>query len=128
MLLARNSPQLLLKEMKMAQAQKHLTFTPTLVFVLLASFAAMAAPQSFLGIVSDSMCGAKHMLPGKTDADCTHTCSKANAKYALVANNKVYTLSGPWEDFSRLAGKRVQVTGEKNGDSIKVASITTAAK
>ncbi len=101
-----------------------LTFT----FTVIASFSAMAAPQSFTGTLSDSMCGAKHMLPGKTDAECTRTCVKANAKYALVVDKKVYTLSGSQEEFSRLAGTRVRVTGEQNGDTINVKSITPAEK
>lgn len=112
----------------MIQPQKYTKPILSVVFVLIASFAAMAAPQSFTGTLSDSMCGAKHMMPGKSDAECIRECIKANSKYALVVDKKVYTLSGSQEEFSRLAGKRVQVTGEKSGDTISVKSVTLANK
>ena len=95
--------------------------------LLMTSIAAIAAPQSFFGTLSESMCGAKHMMPGKTDTECTRVCVKANSKYALVVDKRVYVLSGRQEDFSKLAGKRVRVTGDNNGDTISVKSITVAA-
>ncbi len=101
----------------------------TVAFALVAFFTTMAAaPQSFTGALSDSMCGAKHMMPGKTDAECVRECIKANSKYALVVDKKVYTLSGAQDELSRLAGKRVRVTGEQKGDTIAVKSITPADK
>lgn len=112
----------------MFNMQKYVKRLLAVTFAVIASFSAMAAPQSFSGALSDSMCGAKHMMPGKTDAECTRECIKANSKYALVVDKKVYTLSGPQEEFSRLAGKRVRVTGEQSGDTINVKSITLAEK
>lgn len=97
-----------------------------LVLLLMTSIGAIAVPQSFVGTLSESMCGAKHMMPGKSDAECTRVCVKANSKYALVVDKKVYVLSGPQEDFSKLAGKRVRVTGESKEDTISVKSITVA--
>jgi len=46
----------------------------------------MAAPpaRSFTGKIGDSMCGAKHMMPGESDKDCTLDCVKHGAKYILV--------------------------------------------
>jgi hypothetical protein len=82
-----------------------------------------ATPQTFTGTVSDTMCGAKHMLPGKTDAECTRECVKAKGKYALVVDKHVYTLSGAQDALSPMAGKRVRITGEATGDTIKVQSI-----
>jgi len=98
-----------------------------IVLILMTSIRAIAASQSFAGTLSESMCGAKHMMAGKTDAECTRVCVKANSKYALVADKKVYVLSGRQEDFSKLAGKRVRVTGENNGDTISVKSITVGS-
>ena len=54
-----------------------------------ASFAAKA--QTFTGTVSDSMCGAKHMMEGD-DAACLRACVQKGSKYALVVGDKVYTL------------------------------------
>lgn len=82
--------------------------------------------QTFTGTVSDTMCGAKHMLPGKTDAECTRECVKANSKYALVVDKHVYTLAGAPDELSPLAGKRVRITGEATGNTIKVQSIVVA--
>ena len=98
-----------------------------LVSLLMTSVGAIAAPQPFVGTLSESMCGAKHMMAGKTDEECTRACIKANSKYALVVDKKVYVLSGPEADFSKLAGKRVRVTGDNNGDTITVKSIAVAA-
>ena len=95
------------------------------VLLLMSSISAIAAPQSFVGTLSESMCGAKHMMPDKSDAECTRICVKANSRYALVVDKKVYILSGPQEDFSKLAGKRVRVTGENKEDTISVKSVTT---
>jgi hypothetical protein len=95
--------------------------------LLMTNVGAIAAPQSYVGTLSETMCGAKHMMAGKSDAECTHACIKASSKYALVADKKVYVLSGPQEEFFKLAGKRVRVTGENNGDSISVKSIAVVA-
>ena len=96
------------------------------VLLLMSNISAIAAPQSFVGTLSESMCGAKHMMPDKSDAECTRVCVKANSRYALVVDKKVHILSGPQEDFSKLAGKRVRVTGENKEDTISVKSITIA--
>ena len=96
------------------------------VLLLMTSVGAIAVPQSFVGMLSESMCGAKHMMPAKSDAECTRLCIKANSKYALVVDKKVYILSGPQEDFSKLAGLRVRVTGENTKDTISVKSIAVA--
>ena len=96
------------------------------VLLLMSNISAIAAPQSFVGTLSESMCGAKHMMPDKSDAECTRICVKANSRYALVVDKRVYILSGPQEDFSKLAGKRVRVTGENKEDTISVKSITIA--
>ena len=96
------------------------------VLLLMSNISAIAAPQFVVGTLSESMCGAKHMMPDKSDAECTRICVKANSKYALVVDKKVYILSGPLEDFSKLAGQRVRVTGENKEDTISVKSITIA--
>lgn len=87
-----------------------------------------ASPQSIEGVVSESMCGKKHMLPGKTDAQCTKECIKANSKYALVVGDKLYTLSGPVGEFEKYAGKRVRVTGDVSKDAILVTNIGDASR
>jgi len=73
----------------------------------------LASPQTLEGVVSDSMCGKKHMLPGKTDGQCSAECVKASAKYALVVGDKVYMLSGPLSEFQKYAGQRAHVTSRR---------------
>jgi hypothetical protein len=97
-----------------------------LITLVLGAFPAFAAEQTVKGVVSDSMCGRKHMMPGKTDAECTRECIKAKSKYALVTADKIYTLQAPAEELDKLAGKHVQVTGEVDGTSLKVTKITAA--
>ena len=95
----------------------------TILALLLAAYPAVAAELTIKGVVSDSMCGRKHMLPGKTDAECTRECIKAKSKYALVTADKVYTLQAPPAELEKLAGRQVQATGTIEGTSLKVTKI-----
>lgn len=97
-------------------------------FVASTSEAVFASPQTIEGVVSESMCGKKHMLPGKTDAQCTKECVKANSKYTLVVGDKLYTLSGPVNDFEKYAGKKVRVNGDVSKDAILVTTIGEASR
>ena len=87
--------------------------------------AAAAKEQTFTGEVSDSMCGAKHMMENK--ADCTRTCVNKGSNYALVVGDKVYTLQtsnkAALDQLNTLAGEQAQVTGTANGDTIAVSKV-----
>jgi hypothetical protein len=85
-----------------------------------------AASQTIDGIVSDSMCGKKHMMPGKTDAQCVQECIKSGSSYALVVGDKVYTLAGKPQTIAPFAGKRVHVEGNLKDNTITVTSISEA--
>ena len=85
-----------------------------------------AASQSIDGIVSDSMCGKKHMMPGKTDAQCVQECIKSGSSYALVAGAKVYMLAGKPQTIAPFAGKRVHIQGDLKDNTITITSITEA--
>jgi hypothetical protein len=86
--------------------------------------------KTFVGQVSDAMCGAQHMEPGATPADCTRTCVSKGAKYALVVGDKFYTLDGEnkaaLDELNRLAGQKAKVTGTAKGDTIEVSSVAPA--
>lgn len=88
---------------------------------------AKAATRTFVGNISDSMCGLKHMMPGESDKDCTLACVKAGSKYVLadVANGKIYQLSDQKKP-EQFAGQKVKVTGSVKGDMINVTSIEPA--
>ncbi|HEV2177294.1 MAG TPA: DUF5818 domain-containing protein [Terriglobia bacterium] len=90
------------------------------------SLAASAAPKTFTGSISDSMCGQKHMMAG-SDKACTLACVKEGAKYVLAdsGGKKVYQLSDQGK-AAQFPGEKVTVTGTLNGDTIAVQSIETA--
>lgn len=85
-----------------------------------------ASAKSFVGTISDSMCGLKHMMPG-ADKACTEECVKGGSKYVLAdaAHGKVYQLSDQ-DKAKPFPGAKVKVTGTLEGDTIQVTSIQAA--
>jgi hypothetical protein len=96
--------------------------------VLVSSAAAAGKAQTFSGEVSDSMCGAKHMMGDA--AACTRACVQKGSKYALVVGDKVYTLDASdkatQDKLDKLAGSKAKVTGTADGDTIAVKSVMAA--
>jgi len=96
---------------------------------LAVSSAYAAKAKTFTGTVSDSMCGAKHEMPGD-DASCTRTCVSKGSKYALVVGDKVYTLDTSDKTalaaLDKHAGAKVTVTGTDKDNTITVTAVTTA--
>lgn len=99
----------------------------TMLGLLLAAGMALAAsPKVFTGSIGDSMCGAKHMMPGASDKDCTLGCIKEGAKFILIdPSGKIYQLSDQKKPVE-FAGAKVKVTGTLSGDTINVESIAAA--
>jgi len=111
---------------------------PALSSILLTLLAAAAlsaalfanpAQQTFIGVITDSMCPKgdhSQMQMGATDADCTAACiSVHGAEYVLYDGKDVYTLSDQ-RTPGKFAGKKVKVLGTLNAKSkqIQVDSIT----
>jgi hypothetical protein len=93
----------------------------------LVALPALAATTTLTGTVTDDMCGAgKHMMPGKSDAECIRACVKSGAKYALAVNGKVYLLAGKTAQLDALAGKKATVKGDLDGKTLTVAAIAAA--
>jgi hypothetical protein len=118
------------KETFMNSRFSKLTFTLlAVVLVAIFSLSAFAAGKAFTGTVSDSMCGAKHMMAGD-DASCTRTCVSKGSKYALVVGDKVYTLDTSDKDalatLDKQAGSKVTVMGTAKDDVITVNSVKAA--
>ncbi len=84
------------------------------------------ATKTLTGVVSDSMCGAKHMAKNKTSVECTRECVKTGSDYALVVAQKVFVLKGDQADIDKFAGKRATVKGSVNGNIVTVESIAAA--
>jgi hypothetical protein len=97
-----------------------------LVIFAFLTMRALAAPQTFTGTITDTMCGKKHMSPGKSDADCTRDCMKLKGDwtYGLVVGNSLYRLTGDNKQFATFAGQSVTVAGEATGTTIAVKTIT----
>jgi hypothetical protein len=97
---------------------------------LTVSSAFAAKGKSFTGVVSDSMCGAKHAMPGDAAA-CTRACVGKGSKYALVVGDKVYTLETSdkvaLETLDKQAGAKATVTGTEKGDTITVTAVKPAS-
>lgn len=111
--------------MKLRKATIALTLF-TALFLLIANLAT-AATQTLTGVITDDMCGRKHaMVPGKPDSECIRACVKAGSKYALLAGDKIYTLAGETKQIEQMAGKRVKITGDVTGMTVKVNAIGAA--
>lgn len=94
-------------------------FVPAVL--LFAGLAAAAdAPQTITGVITDTMCGAKHgMMKGRPDDECTHLCVKGARDYALYAGGKIWKLSDQ-KTPARFAAKTVRVTGIVDAKSMKI--------
>jgi hypothetical protein len=101
----------------------------TLVLAFGLAVSAFAKSQTFTGTVSDSMCGAKHMMSGD-DASCTRECVSKGSKYALVVGDKVYTLDtsdkAALATLDKQAGAKVTVIGTEKDNTITVSSVKAA--
>ena len=94
----------------------------TLVLTTCMGLSQTGKEQKLTGVISDTMCGAKHMMAGSA-AECTRTCVGKGAKFALVIGDKVYTLNGHEEELDKLAGQRATVTGKVDGNNLYVSGV-----
>lgn len=89
-----------------------------------------AAPQTWTGQITDSMCGTNHAAMASAGKpmnahDCTMACTKAGAKFAFVSNGKVFSLANQdFADISQNAGATVNLTGDLGSDG-KTITVTT---
>ena len=100
-----------------------------LLVIGIAVSAFAAGGKTFTGTVSDSMCGAKHAMPGD-DAACTRACVSKGSKYALVVGDKVYTLEtsdkAALATLDKQAGAKATVSGTEKDNTITVSSVKAA--
>jgi hypothetical protein len=89
---------------------------------------AAGAEQTITGVITDTMCGAKHgMLKGQPDDACIRMCLKGPREYALFDGKSMWKLSDQ-KTPARFSAKQVKVTGiaDEKTMTIKVASIEPA--
>ncbi len=68
-------------------------------------------PQTFTGVITDSMCGQNHAAMNVSpDSKCVLACVKHGSKYALFDGKNTYVLSDQ-KTPEQFAGQRVKITG-----------------
>ena len=100
------------------------------VLLIAGALAAGAAPQTFTGVITDSMCGKDHaMMKIAPDSKCVMTCVKSGSKYALYDGKNVYVLSDQ-KTPEKFAGQKVKVTGTVSTETkiLQVDSITAVSQ
>ncbi len=103
-------------------------------FGLMLGASAAAAPKTWSGQISDSMCGKDHSMMqhgGKkvSASDCTVECVKGGGKYVFVSKGTVYSIQNQdLKDLQAHAGHNVQLTGVLAADrkTIQVSKVTMA--
>lgn len=83
-----------------------------------------AERKTLEGTISDAMCGVKHGMQGMSAAECTLKCVEMGSKYALVVGTEVYELDGMADQLRALAGQKVKLTGNVDGKTIQVESVS----
>jgi hypothetical protein len=88
-------------------------------------FLALALAETFTGVVTDTMCGAKHtMMKDQPDDKCIQMCVKGSSEYGLFDGQNVFKLSNKSKP-AKFATQKVKVTGtlDPKTKTIKVTSI-----
>jgi hypothetical protein len=100
-------------------------FPPSLCFGVASSRTLFAAEQTITGTISDASCGRSHagMPKPLSDRDCTQDCASKGTQYVLVTDAKIYKLTGHAGDLKAAAGETAKITGDVNGDTIRVSKV-----
>lgn len=99
-----------------------------LILTLNALLTAATTPRTITGVITDTMCGAKHnMTKGQPDDECARLCVKGAREFALYDGKTLWKLSDQ-KTPARFAAKQVKVTGtvDPKTNTIKVTSIELA--
>lgn len=87
------------------------------------------AEMTLTGAVGDAACGVTHKIPGEP-ARCTLACVKAGAPFALIVEDTAYTLEVEDDtvrmQLEKLAGRMATITGDVDGETMAVGSVTAA--
>jgi hypothetical protein len=100
----------------------------TLLILVLGGALGATGTQTITGVITDTMCGAKHgMVKGQPDDECIRMCVKGTGRYALYDGKTIWKLSDQ-KSPAKFGAKTVQVTGvaDEKTMTIKVTSIEPA--
>ena len=92
---------------------------------MIAILLAFGLAETFTGVITDTMCGAKHtMMKDQPDDKCIKMCVKGSSEYALFDGRNVFKLSDQSKPAKFAAQKvKVTVTLDPKTKSIKISSI-----
>jgi len=82
-----------------------------LVLTAAATIYGAASPQTFTGVITDTMCGKDHAgMRVSPTSKCIAECVKGGSKYTLFDGKDLYTLSDQ-KTPQQFAGREVTITG-----------------
>ena len=76
------------------------------------------------GVIGDANCGLKANKPDH--AACAKKCIKGGAKTILVVGEKIYVVKNP-DKVEKFIGDKVEVTGETDGETIDITTVSKKA-
>ena len=87
-------------------------------------WAGAAWGETFTGVVTDTMCGARHGMTKAPDDQCIRMCVKGQFAWALWDGESVWRLSDQ-KTSARYAARKVKVPGTRDGKAktIRVSAI-----
>ena len=89
-------------------------------------FGCLSWAKTITGVVSDSMCGAKHVTASDDAATCVKKCADGGSKLVVVSGGKVYNTDDQ-DKLKGFEGKEVKVSGTVKGDALTITSVAAAA-
>jgi hypothetical protein len=107
-----------------ASALAVIAASATLAFAGRGQGADDAPAGAYTGMITDSICGARHVRKPNLDAaNCTRECVRTGAKYKLIDGEKSYFLEGDFAELAQFAGQRAKVSGSLEGETIRVSAV-----
>jgi hypothetical protein len=98
------------------------------LMLMFGALAFTAQADTFTGVITDTMCGAKHgMMKNQPDDQCVKMCTKGQSTYALFDGTNVIKLSDQ-KTPAKFPAQKVKVTGRLDArtNTIKVSSVEPA--
>jgi hypothetical protein len=92
---------------------------------MIAILLAFGLAETFTGVITDTMCGAKHtMMKDQPDDKCIRMCVKGSSEYALFDGQNIFKLSDQTKP-AKFPAQKVKVTGtlDPKTKTIKISSI-----
>ena len=107
---------------------KVVSVASVLLFCSAFIFSTVTVPKTYIGTVTDAMCGVKHVVGGSVA--CTRLCVQHGSKYALVVGDKAYMLDtkdkAVLQKLGAFAAKTALIKGVMENNMIEVSSVTGA--